>query len=170
MNLLDVSIINLLVVDNISLPLMPLILNDEFNACVTRGSKISQMLHQLSVKKHCAVLLVSNLRGVTGEDTRMVPALGMVWNSVANVRILLARESDSIRTARKSRMQNYFHQINCVLICMSLTFLTLIPYLNPNPAFSHCVYVCGRSDLQGMQAFLVNESKYIGSNSIKVLC
>jgi len=102
-NQLDVSIINLLVIDNISLPLMPLILNDEFNAGVCRGSRISQMLHQLSVKKHCAVLIVSNLRGVTGEDTRMVPALGIVWNSVANVRILLNRESESMRSARVTR-------------------------------------------------------------------
>jgi len=102
-NQLDVSIINLLVIDNISLPLMPLILNDEFNAGVCRGSRISQMLHQLSVKKHFAVLIVSNLRGVTGEDTRMVPALGIVWNSVANVRILLNRESESMRSARVTR-------------------------------------------------------------------
>ena len=110
MNQLDVSIINLLVIDNISLPLMPLILNDEFNAGVCRGSRISQMLHQLSVKKHCAVLIVSNLRGVTGEDTRMVPALGIVWNSVANVRVLLNRESESMRSARKSGRQNFYQQ------------------------------------------------------------
>jgi len=106
MNLLDVPIVNLLVIDNISFPMMPLILNDELNAGVCRGSRISQMLHKFSLQKQCAVLIVSNLKGVAGDDTRMVPALGIVWNSLANIRILLSREADSIRSARVTRGNN----------------------------------------------------------------
>ena len=88
--------VSLLVVDNISLPVMRLVIDGDIQTGMNIGSRISQLLHKIADCKGSAVLLVSNMKGGTGNCSSgfsCVPALGSVWNCTAGVRILLTRES-----------------------------------------------------------------------------
>ena len=93
------SNVSLVLVDNVCVPVMRLVTHDNVRSSVSIGAKVSQCLHQLAARG-AAVLIVNNVKGVSGEQTTtshvtsVSPALGTVWNTTANTRLLLTRESD----------------------------------------------------------------------------
>ena len=88
--------IHLIIIDNISLPLMTPVVDGDIHSAITTGSTISQLLHKTAAVRNCAVILVSNLKSVNNDlmNYEPEPALGAVWNSAANVRLLMTRISD----------------------------------------------------------------------------
>ena len=94
------SDVSLVLVDNVCVPVMRLVTQDNVRTSVTTGARVSQGLHQLAARG-AAVLIVNNVKGVTSDQTSSTtvmtsvsPALGTVWNTTANIRLLLTRESD----------------------------------------------------------------------------
>jgi len=82
--------LQLLVVDNITTPLLRVLTEDELHRGLHTGCEVSHLLQRIAHTKGAVVLLVSNVKG--GSDR--VPALGQVWQLVANVRILLETEEN----------------------------------------------------------------------------
>jgi len=104
---MDGEDVGLVVVDNISLPVMRLVIDGDIQTGMNIGSKISQLLHKIADCKGASILLVSNMKGGTGNNSYgCVPALGSVWNSTASVRILMTRESDTNVSATITRGSN----------------------------------------------------------------
>ena len=97
--------VSLVVVDNISLPVMRLVIHGNIGKGMGIGSRVTQSLQRYSHKlfylslrvsesfriatvKGASVLLVSSMKGAggLGPGERPSPALGTVWSNTANVR------------------------------------------------------------------------------------
>ena len=90
--------VQLLVIDNLSLPLLKLVTEDQVQGGMYIGCLVSHLLQRIAHTKTTAVLLVSNIKGGGGPPN--LPALGAVWELAANVRILLER--GAVETIRAS--------------------------------------------------------------------
>ena len=82
---------NLIVFDNISIPFMPMVTNDNLKGALGTGSRFVQALRKISSLSNPppAVLVVSNQRGRT--DLAPGPALGGVFRGLADTRVLLTK-------------------------------------------------------------------------------
>ena len=80
----------LLVVDNISLPLLKLTTDDNVKRGMYVGCLLGHLLQKIALTKAAVVLLVSNIKPGTERGV----ALGAVWELTADVRILLEDESE----------------------------------------------------------------------------
>ena len=82
---------NLIVFDNISIPFMPMVTNDNLKGALGTGSRFVQALRKISSLSNPppAVLVVSNQRART--DLPPGPALGGVFRGLADTRVLLTR-------------------------------------------------------------------------------
>jgi len=94
---LEEAEVSLVVVDNISLPVMRLVIHGDIGKGMGIGSKVSQSLHRTASVRGARVLLVSNIKGGQGleSSTRPSPGLGSVWSNTAHVRLLMSRVSDT---------------------------------------------------------------------------
>ena len=104
------SNVGLVLVDNVCVPLMRLVTNDNVRSSVSTGARVSQCLHRLAARG-AAVLIVNNVKGVSTEHASdqvasVSPALGTVWSTTANIRLLLTRESDDSVSVRVMRGNN----------------------------------------------------------------
>ena len=116
--------LQLLVIDNITVPLLRLITDDQIQRGMYVGCSLSHLIQSIARTRHAAVLLVSNLKGGPaphnlkgepephnlkgepdphnlkgGPGPHNLPALGAIWELVANVRVLLETETSSSITA-----------------------------------------------------------------------
>jgi len=89
--------VSLVVVDNISLPVMRLVIHGNIGKGMGIGSRVTQSLQRIASMKGASVLLVSSMKGAggLGPGERPSPALGTVWSNTANVRLLMSRVSET---------------------------------------------------------------------------
>ena len=93
--------VKLLVIDNLSLPLLKLVTEDQVQGGMYIGCLVSHLLQRIAHTRTTAVLLVSNIKGGGGGGgPPNLPALGAVWEVAANVRLLLERVA--VETIRAS--------------------------------------------------------------------
>ena len=89
--------LQLLVVDNITLPLLKLTTGDRDNLqramCV--GCSLGHLFQKIALRKAAVVLLVSNVK----PGSESLVALGALWDLAANVRLLLESEDLTSRKA-----------------------------------------------------------------------
>ena len=88
---------NLVVLDNLSIPFMPMVTNNTISAGVfAAGSRVVQALRKISTITNPppAILVTSNLRG--GKDLEPAPALRGVFRGLADTRVMMSR-TDSTR-------------------------------------------------------------------------
>jgi len=96
----------LLVIDNLTSPVMPLLTQDNLRQAFSIGSRAVQEIRQFATPltegvSPPAVLVTSNLRA--GRDGEPGPALAKLWLGLADVRILLVQESGGVSQARLVR-------------------------------------------------------------------
>ena len=94
---LDEAEVSLVVVDNISLPLLKLTTDDNVKRGMYVGCLLGHLLQKIALTKAAVVLLVSNMKPGTERGV----ALGSVWEFTANVRILLEDESEAEDLCRR---------------------------------------------------------------------
>ena len=73
------------------------VVDGDIHTAITRGSSTTPKDCSYATR-NCAVLLVSNLKGVVSATDTICepePALGAVWSSVANIRLMMTRISDN---------------------------------------------------------------------------
>jgi len=81
---------DLVVLDNLSIPFMPMVTNNSLPAAFAAGSRVVQALRKISITNPPpAILATSNLRA--GRDLEPAPALGGVFRGLADTRVLLTR-------------------------------------------------------------------------------
>jgi len=81
---------DLVVLDNLSIPFMPMVTNNSLPAAFAAGSRVVQALRKISTRNPPpAILATSNLRA--GRDLEPAPALGGVFRGLADTRVLLTR-------------------------------------------------------------------------------
>jgi len=82
---------DLVVLDNLSIPFMPMVTNKSLPAAFAAGSRLVQALRKISTAANPppAMLTTSNLRA--GRDLEPAPALGGVFRGLADTRVLLTR-------------------------------------------------------------------------------
>lgn len=82
---------DLVVLDNLSLPFMPMVTNKSLPAAFAAGSRLVQALRKISTATNPppAILTTSNLRA--GRDLEPAPALGGVFRGLADTRVLMTR-------------------------------------------------------------------------------
>jgi len=89
---------DLVVLDNLSIPFMPMVTNNSLPAAFAAGSRIVQALRKISTRNPPpAILATSNLRA--GRDLEPAPALGGVFRGLADIRVLLTRVDATILKA-----------------------------------------------------------------------
>lgn len=82
---------DLIVLDNLSIPFMPMVTNNNLAAAFAAGSRLVQALRKISTATNPppAILTTSNLRA--GRDLEPAPALGGVFRGLADTRVLVTR-------------------------------------------------------------------------------
>jgi len=82
---------DLVVLDNLSIPFMPMVTNNSLSAAFAAGSRVVQALRKISTTTNPppAILATCNLRA--GRDLEPAPALGGVFRGLADTRVLLTR-------------------------------------------------------------------------------
>lgn len=82
---------DLVVLDNLSIPFMPMFTNNNLAAAFAAGSRVVQALRKISTATYPppAILTTSNLR--SGRDLEPAPALGGVFRGLADTRVLMSR-------------------------------------------------------------------------------
>jgi len=81
---------DLVVLDNLSVPFMPMVTSNNLAAAFAAGSRFVQALRKISTATNPpAILTTSNLRA--GRDLEPAPALGGVFRGLADTRILMTR-------------------------------------------------------------------------------
>ena len=83
---------NLVVLDNLSIPFMPMVTNNTISAGVfAAGSRVVQALREITAVSNPppAILVTSNLRG--GKDLEPAPALRGVFRGLADTRVMMSR-------------------------------------------------------------------------------
>ena len=91
----DEEDMQLLVVDNITLPLLKLTTEDHLQRGMYVGCSLGHLFQKIALSKAAVVLLVSNVK--PGTDNLV--ALGSLWDLTANVRVLLETEDLHSRKA-----------------------------------------------------------------------
>ena len=92
--------IKLLVVDNITFPMMSLVGNNAVQTAFATGCKVGHLLHKLAKNQGAVVMVVSNLKGGVGEN---MPALGGIWGRLADVRLYMEQVGEEERVVRVVR-------------------------------------------------------------------
>ena len=82
---------DLIVIDNLSIPFMPMVTNNNLAAAFAAGSRVVQALRKISTATAPppVILTTSNLRA--GRDLEPAPALGGVFRGLADTRVLVTR-------------------------------------------------------------------------------
>ena len=87
--------LQLLVVDNITLPLLKLTTGDNLQRAMYVGCSLGHLFQKIALRRAAVVLLVSNVK----PGSESLVALGALWDLAANVRLLLESEDLTSRKA-----------------------------------------------------------------------
>ena len=82
---------SLVVLDNLSIPFMPMLINNSLPAAFAAGSRVVQALCKISTATNPppAILATSNMRA--GKELKPAPALGGILRGLADTRVLITR-------------------------------------------------------------------------------
>ena len=82
---------DLVVLDNLSIPFMPLVTNNSLAAAFAAGSRVVQALRKIptATKPPPAILAITNMRA--GKGLEPAPALGGILKGLADTRVLMTR-------------------------------------------------------------------------------
>ena len=115
--------IKLVVVDNITFPIMGLVGNNAVQTAFATGCKVGHLLHKVANNQGTVVLVVSNMKGGLGGN---LPALGGIWGGLADVRLYMEQVMGEERVVKVVRGRGMGEECRLHLGALGITDLSLV--------------------------------------------